>query len=139
MPSPRRLPVQLRVGLLIVGAVPVFGLAIPVIVRHGETSAKVVIDGLAYDRKTATLACSLQRSGNQSVYGDLKATFKPASGSVEELFRADGLAVYTPNPVRRLSYSAPMKAAGPGRLHLTYALPEAEGGTLLAEAYLDLP
>jgi P pilus assembly chaperone PapD len=123
--------------------VPVYGLAIPVIVRHGETSAKASLSGLDFDPATRALRFHLDRQGNQSVYGDLKATWQPKGGAPETLAEAAGVAVYVPNATRKLALvlAAPKGAAsfGPGRLKVTFALPLSEGGTLLAEAFLDLP
>jgi hypothetical protein len=118
---------------------PVFGLAIPIIIRQGETAATASLADLAYDSTRREIHFTLQRQGNQSVYGDLKATFKPASGKEEEISEANGVAVYTPNPLRRMVLSAPIKAKGPGRIHLTYARPDADSEPLMAEAFLDLP
>ena len=119
--------------------VPVFGVAIPLIIRQGDTSATATLTDLAYDQPRQELHFSLQRQGNQSLYGDFKATFKPASGAEEVIGEANGVAIYTPNLVRRMVLAAPIKAKGGGRIHLTYALPETETGPLLAEAFLDLP
>jgi hypothetical protein len=118
---------------------PVFGLAIPVIIRSGETSATVALAELAYDPQRAELHSTLLRKGNQSVYGDFRITFKPASGPEAVCGEANGVAIYTPNPLRKMVLPVSPRAQGPGRLHLTYALPETEGGALLAEAFLDLP
>ena len=118
---------------------PVFGLAIPVIIRQGDTSATATFADLAYDQARRELHFTIQRQGNQSLYGDLKATFTPASGKEEELCQANGVAVYTPNPIRRMVIPAPIKAKGGGRIRLTYARVDAETGPLLAEAFLDLP
>jgi hypothetical protein len=120
--------------------VPVYSLAIPVIVRQGKTSVKVSLSALAFTPATRTLRFHLNRQGNQSVYGDLKAVWLPRSQTVAE---ATGVAVYVPNSTRKMSMvlDAPKGATvfGPGRLQVTYALPPTEGGALLAEAFLDLP
>jgi P pilus assembly chaperone PapD len=120
---------------------PVYGIAIPLIVRHGETSVRVSIADPALDAAGHSLRFRLERSGNQSVYGDLHATLLPATGAPEPLAEATGLAVYTPNASRRVTLALPPTRALPagGRIRITYTLPPQEGGTLLAETILTLP
>ena len=133
---------QPRTGISI-QLVPVYSLAIPIIIRHGNTSAKVSLSGLAYDPASRALRFLLVRQGNQSVYGDLKAEWTPRVGPPETLAEATGVAVYVPNATRKMTLVlvAPKgsTASGPGRLRVTYALPPSEGGARLAEAFLDLP
>jgi hypothetical protein len=121
------------------------GASIPVIVRQGDTEAAVRVSGLALrdaDGVRPQLALQLDRSGNSSVYGDLTATFTPRGGSPVEVARAGGLAVYTPNPLRRASLPlTPPKgvALAHGELRVTYRERPDAGGKLLAEATLPLP
>jgi P pilus assembly chaperone PapD len=121
------------------------GASIPVIVRHGDTTAAVRLSGLALrDAGGATpqLALQLDRSGNSSVYGDLTATFTPSGGSPVEVARAGGVAVYTPNPLRRSSLAlTPPKGVSlaHGELRVSYRERPDAGGKLLAEAALALP
>lgn len=140
-PAPRGLSIRL---------VPLYSLAIPLIVRHGPTSAKVALSDLAFDVPSRTLRLRLDRQGNQSVYGDLKVHWLPRARAAAETARqavllaeASGLAVYVPNARRAVSMAlaAPKGAGGfgPGRLKVTYVLPPPEGGAVLAEAFLDLP
>src|SRR5512133_64796 len=114
---------------------PVYGIAIPMIVRHGETAAHVSITQPALDRANHVLRFHLNRSGNQSVYGDLKATLLTATGEPEVLAEATGLAVYTPNAERIVVL--PLQGTRPiqpgSRIRITYALPLQDGGSLLAE------
>jgi len=123
--------------------IPLYGLAIPLIVRQGETSAKAALSGLTFDPANRTLRFRLDRNGNQSVYGDLKARWTPRAGSASTVGEASGVAVYLPNPTRNMTMvlAAPKGGAawGPGRLKVTFAAPTLEGGAQLAEASLDLP
>lgn len=124
---------------------PVFGAAIPVIVRQGETSARVEIGGLELRRRAGAdggpvLALEMRRTGNRSVYGDLRVTYTPPGGRPRIVGGMRGLAVYTPNPVRQVLVPLRADAADPwlnGTLRVTYdeALDERE---LLAEAELAL-
>jgi len=43
----------------------------------------------------------MERSGNQSVYGDFTISVTPHSGSEQAIARANGGEVYTPNPKYR--------------------------------------
>jgi P pilus assembly chaperone PapD len=122
------------------------GVSIPVIVRHGATSAKVTLSELALAKGTGerapALAFVLHRTGNRSVHGDLGATFTPHGGSEQAVGKAAGVAVYTPNPLRRgrLELQVPAGLAlARGTLRLTYRERPEAGGRLLAEAVLALP
>ncbi|AKO51340.1 hypothetical protein ABA45_01955 [Marinobacter psychrophilus] len=48
--------------------------------------------------KAPVLAFVVERSGNQSVYGYLTISLTPHSGSEQVITRANGVAIYTPNP-----------------------------------------
>lgn len=126
-----------------INIIPVYGMALPLIVRHGETSAQVALGGLAIDPEAKTVTVRLQRSGNQSVYGDLKAAFQPASGPPTVIAEAKGISVYTPNASRTVTLSfLPLKSAPAlkgGRLQVVYSRPEDEGGAPLARGELALP
>ncbi|MGB4362103.1 MAG: molecular chaperone [Rhodoferax sp.] len=122
------------------------GASIPVIVRHGETAAKVTLTGLELLPPVADqppiLAVVLERSGNRSVYGDLGAMFTPQGGAVQEVGKADGVAVYTPNPLRRVKLELkppPGLVLTRGTLRLTFRDRPEAGGKLLAEAAIELP
>jgi hypothetical protein len=121
------------------------GASIPVIVRQGDTSASVTLSHLALRDHAAAapvLALDMERSGTSSVYGDLAVDFRPQGGSEAELARIGGVAVYTPNPLRRASLVlAPPKgvALAHGTLHVTYRERPDAGGRLIAEATLVLP
>jgi P pilus assembly chaperone PapD len=121
------------------------GASIPVIVRHGDTSAAIQMTGLALSDVNGTrpqLALQLERSGNSSVYGDLTASFTPRGGSPVEVARLGGVAVYTPNPLRRASLALTPPKGIPlarGELRVSFRERPDAGGKLLAEAALALP
>lgn len=122
------------------------GVSIPVIVRHGETAAAVTLAGLELLKpvagQAATLAFVLRRSGNRSVYGDLGATFTPQGGAAQEVGKAGGVAVYTPNPLRRVKLELkppPGLVLARGTLRVTFRERPEAGGKLLAEAAIELP
>lgn len=122
-----------------INLVAIPGVSIPVYIRHGETKAEASLADLRLDAAAGRLSLRLQRTGNQTVYGDLRVEWEPASGKKELLAIRKGLPVYHPLPHRNLllplALPAGMSLAG-GRLHLTYRQPEGE--TLLAEAWVDL-
>lgn len=121
------------------------GASIPVIVREGDTAAAVSLSHLALQRSAEgrpLLSLHMERSGTRSVYGDLTATFTPAGGAPVVVARAGGIAVYTPNPMRRalIPLTAPRGTAlAHGTLHVSYRERPDAGGKLLAEATLILP
>ena len=122
------------------------GASIPVIVRHGQTMAEVSLSSLQLSRHGGSglplLAMELHRSGNQSVYGDITVTFVPAQGEPQTIGNAGGVAVYTPNSLRRASLLLQPPAGlalERGELHVSYRERPENGGRLLAEARLQLP
>lgn len=121
------------------------GASIPVIVRHGNTNATVAMTHLDLSQtadKSPTLAMHIERSGSQSVYGDLTVIFTPRGGSDQVLARANGVAVYTPNSLRRASIKLDQPDGlqlGNGILRVIYREQAEDGGALLAEAVLRLP
>jgi P pilus assembly chaperone PapD len=118
-----------------------FGVAIPLIVRQGETSAQVSIAEPVLDLATRTLQFRLNRSGNQSIFGDVHASLVSARGAPETLAEAAGLAVYPPNGSRRVTLALlPARALPSGsRIQITFTLPPQDGGVQLAETYLTVP
>ncbi|MDL2355483.1 MAG: molecular chaperone, partial [Pseudomonadota bacterium] len=94
------------------------GASIPVIVRHEVAPAGVTLSHLelltaAAPAQPATLALQFDRTGASSVYGDLAVGFAPRGGAEQIVARAAGVAVYSPNPLRRarLALQAPAGTA----------------------------
>lgn len=86
---------------------PIIGITIPVIVRQGTANVTTTLRQIELIRPSDKepgfkLAFDIERDGNQSVYGDLAVFFKPKNGSLKVIGRANGVAVYTPNLVRRV-------------------------------------
>lgn len=123
------------------------GVSIPVIVRHGDTTATATLSNVAVEKPKAAgqpgaIALQMNRSGNRSVYGDLTATFKTASGTEQVVAQAGGVAVYVPNAVRRvrLTLQTPTGTAlEGGTLSVTFRERTADGGKLLAENSVQIP
>ncbi|MFC5461307.1 molecular chaperone [Massilia niabensis] len=121
------------------------GASVPVIVRHGNGGATVKLAGLALgkdDARHAQLALQFEREGNSSVYGDVSITFTPKNGKPHSLAQVGGIAVYTPNRVRKatlpLQVPAGVALAG-GTIEVSYRDRPEAGGKLLAQASLNLP
>jgi P pilus assembly chaperone PapD len=121
------------------------GASIPVIVRQGETSVTAGLSHLALQRGAdgkPVIALQIDRNGTRSLYGDLQATFTPSGGAPAVAATLNGMAVYTPNPIRRTLLPVTVPAAttlAHGILRVTYRERPDAGGKLLAEATLDLP
>jgi P pilus assembly chaperone PapD len=86
--------------------IPVYGVSIPVIVRHETTPSKVTIDSVTLEpgRSEAQpfdAACVLARSGPESVYGDLRVV-QIVNGREHVVGALSGVAVYTPLQRRRI-------------------------------------
>jgi len=149
LPAPATPPdeEQAPPGGISIKLTPVYGVSIPLIVRHGETSATVsltepeVVPGANAGDPTA-LKLRMNRSGNRSTYGDLVATFRAQGGAERTVSTMIGVAVYTPNPSRVIRL--PLRLPGGvklehGVLHLAYRAKPEDGRALLAEAELALP
>ena len=83
----------------------------------------------------------IRRDGNQSVYGNLRVLFAPASGKAQVVGVVNGVAVYTPNSERivRIPLQAPPGLAlEKGRLLVSYSRAE-QNGDVLASAETALP
>lgn len=108
----------------------VYGVAVPVIVRQGETSAAVTLTDLQLRPAPGgggTLQFQIRRAGTRSVYGDLTATFVPARGRPLVVGGMRGLAVYTPNALRRVDMVLQPAQGSPlrnGRLRLEFVSAE---------------
>ena len=81
--------------------IPVYGVSIPVIVRHGETSVALEIIEPQYrrgeDGAPDSISARILREGNRSVYGEFRATIR-RTGEVVGSIR--GMGVYVPNETR---------------------------------------
>ncbi|MBN2634994.1 MAG: fimbria/pilus periplasmic chaperone [Prolixibacteraceae bacterium] len=85
---------------------PIFGISIPVIVRLGDLSSKIIISDLVLQKEEdqpLALRIVLNREGNQSVYGDLSVDYIGTDGTQINVGLVKGIAVYTPNPLRRFT------------------------------------
>ena len=86
---------------------PVFGTAIPVIVRKGQPAAQVSFADLRYRPGTtphekSSLTLKLVRAGERSIFGDLECFAVRPGHQPRVIGVLKGIAVYTPNPERQV-------------------------------------
>ncbi len=124
---------------------PIFGITIPVIVRHGELDLKVGMSGFAVvtdkETKTKKLAFELSRTGKKSAYGDINVEYLPAGGGspvvVGEITR---LAVFTPNTKRNVEVPLVVPSGvtlGKGTLKVLYRQVNGDETLATGEVTLD--
>jgi len=121
----------------------IWGLAVPLIVRQGDTAAQVALVDPVLDAANHKLSFRITRSGNQSVYGTVTATFKPRSGPERTIAQLRSVAIYTESAGRAFSLpllaEAAAKPLSGGRLTITYAPSEADGGPAFGQCQLEIP
>ena len=118
----------------------VFGISIPVIIRHGESTTSLSIENLQLDKtaEVPQLSMSLQRKGNMSVYGDLEVIHKSKDGKTIQVGQVKGISVYTPNAFRNFTlplYNSEGVDLKSGNLKVTYT---SESGEVLAVKEISL-
>ncbi len=125
--------------------VPIFGITIPVIIRVGETSAKVELTNISLQIVNDTLpklSMKFIRSGNNSVFGDIQVDYISPQGKVTKVGSVKGLAVYTPNTLRNFQCDLDrIKGIDyhTGKLHIVYTSPaEVKKAAKLAEGEIVL-
>ena len=139
-------PAGVAAGQVDISLKALVSVSVPVIVRHGETRATAELAELALEKGAAgeppALAFEIRRAGNRSLYGDLIVTYAPPSGAEVVVGRANGVAVYSPNAVRR----ARLVLQSPGNidfarsaLRVVYRERPEDGGKVMAERRLQPP
>lgn len=124
--------------------IPIFGITIPVIIRVGESTTKVTLSELALQTVNDTiprLSLAFNRSGNMSVYGDLAVDYISLQGKITRVGIANGVAVYTPNIIRRFQFNldkVPGVNLKAGTLRVIYSAPSDVKAVRYAEAELAL-
>jgi len=131
-------------GAVSVKLVPIFGITIPVIIRVGQNTAKVTITDLKMEMVNDTtnrIHLTFNRTGNMSVYGDIKVLYVNASGKETIVGTVNGIAVYTPNSLRRFYVDLDKKAGvnyKTGKLKITFSAQSDTKPEKYAEAELKL-
>lgn len=128
--------------------IPIVGISIPVIVRHGKLEGAIRLENprltrASEDNPTPHIELEMHRSGNRSVYGDFRAIFTSQNGGEPvTIGLVNGVAVYTPNTIRKfslpLSIPQGMELKG-GKLRILYLESgKDEKNGLLAETEISL-
>lgn len=131
---------------LTVSLVPVYGITTPVIIRVGQNTAQATLSDLSFTppaTKDAApkLTFTFNRTGNMSVYGELKIDFISVTGKVTQAKLIKGIGVYTPNTKRRMTIDLDTDnntTYSRGKFHLTYTLQTPDKSVKTAEAELYL-
>jgi len=105
---------------------PVFGITIPVIIRKGTSTASVKLSDLNLEineNSEPVISFVFNRTGNMSVYGNILVEHISPQGSVTRAGVLNGVAVYTPNKVRRLRFNLINTGIDytKGKLRVTYS------------------
>ncbi len=122
--------------------IPEYGISIPVIIRKGDTTVRVSLSNLSFQKlndSIPVLKLDFNRSGNISVYGDIRVNLVLPNSTTTKVGEVDGFAVYTPGTKRQckielkkgIDYSK-------GKLIVTYLSPAEDNRVQLAEAELGL-
>lgn len=133
-------------GGISIRLIPVFGIAIPVIVRNGELEHAAAITDMRFvppkeANQLSSIRFNLQRTGDRSTFGDLTASINDG-GSEVVLAQVMRLAVYTPNKNRivEMPLRVPDGVSLAGKtINLTYKSTPEEGAITLATSAVTLP
>lgn len=107
--------------------VPIFGITIPVIIRIGQNTAKVTLTDLKLEMVNDTtnrVHMTFNRTGNMSVYGDLKVVYVSPAGKETQVGVVNGIAVYTPNSIRKFQIDLDKKSGinyHTGKIRITFS------------------
>lgn len=122
---------------------PVFGISIPAIIRVGISDVKVNISDALVDitENTPRLNLKFNRAGNISVYGDLTVNYISPKGKTKQVASVKGIAVYTPNTVRRFKVDLDKNSGidyRSGKLRIIFKNQKDAGSDILAEEEIEL-
>lgn len=126
---------------------PIVSITIPVIVRHGKMSAEVNFSSVKFNAANEknpkpSLLMELERSGNQSIYGDMLAEFVENGGASNIIAQINGVAIYTPNKTRVITLPLnipPGVNIKNGIINVFYRSSQDKGGKVLSQTQLKVP
>jgi len=123
-------------GKLSIQLVAIQSVTIPVIIRVGKLEGEVAITSVnvepATENEDAVIVAKLERTGDQSVYGDFKIF---AEGEIDPVYEARGIAVYVPNQKRDLVLPMPEEISSRlkgKKLRIDYTTTDVENPVVLA-------
>ncbi len=123
---------------------PIFGITIPVIIRVGESTTRITMTDLSFKTVNDTIprfSFVFNRTGNMSVYGDITVDYISTQGKITRVGVANGVAVYTPNSLRKFQFNlniVPGVDFRSGTLRVIYSAPSDVKPLRYAEAELNL-
>ena len=129
---------------LSVRLIPIFGITIPVIIQVGESDTEVSLSDLsveAVNDTTNRLHMTFNRTGNMSVYGDLRVVHIAPDGAETNVGTVNGIAVYTPNALRKFRFDLDRTKNvnyKSGKLRITYSAQSDVAPKTFATAELNL-
>ena len=124
--------------------IPIFGITIPVIIHVGESTTKVNLSDVKLEIVNDTiprLQFAFNRTGNMSVYGDILVEHISRTTVITQVGTVRGIAVYTPNSMRRFQMELDKNAKvdyRSGNLKITYTSQSDTKTEKYAEAVLPL-
>lgn len=133
-------------GMLQIRITPLYGVTIPVIVRHGNldysmTMSDPAIIQRADDDDNLFLRVTLHREGSRSSYGNIIVAHTAPDRTETIIGQINQLAVYVPNPSRVVTVPLRLPEGldlSSGSVHVSYHATQAEGGDRLAEVSFEL-
>ncbi|RTY88818.1 molecular chaperone [Flavobacterium sp. RSP15] len=117
---------------------PIYGISIANIITIGQATTAVTLSNLAL-LPSQDLYLDINRTGNQSAYGELKVNYIYPEGISTNVGLIKGFAVYAPGNLRRTKIklnTIPSVDYTKGKLQVIYSTPNQE--TTYAEAFLNL-
>jgi P pilus assembly chaperone PapD len=116
--------------------IPIYGISIPVIVRHGNTSAQVSLSDFKVRNHKACVR--LNRTGNRSVYGNILLDFTSKAGERKIVQQVNGIAVYVPNASRLLTFPLSQDFRH-GKMRIAFQENVEVGAPISAETTIEIP
>jgi hypothetical protein len=129
---------------LSISIIPIFGITIPVIIRSGEVSVSATLSNLTLDiqqGKIHNLTLTINRTGNISIYGDIKIEYTPVQGKPYEIGTVKGVGVYTNIHKRNITVKlniAPDMPLENGKLKVQYVSQGEKNRLVYAEAFMEV-
>lgn len=118
---------------------PIYGVTIPVIIRHGQLKATAAIANARIEQgdEGKAFVFDLSRTGDRSTYGEIRVV---KQGQDEPLLMVRGIAVYPEINRRKVSLPVPAEVAAQlkGPLSIEYYEPRNVGGGLITKTDLVL-
>ncbi|PIR39074.1 MAG: hypothetical protein COV35_04230 [Alphaproteobacteria bacterium CG11_big_fil_rev_8_21_14_0_20_39_49] len=117
---------------LSVKLIPIFGVSIPVIVRHGELDSNISIENAHIAKDKKNLFFALKREGMASRYGNLNVIHQKSGGESEIIKEIRGIGVLYPLDKRKVEIAL-NENINSGKLYIEYRDAEDEDLILAKE------